>query len=262
MQTVIVASLKGGVGKSTVTLGLAQALHRGGKRVGILDLDYRSPVIPLLLGADGAGLGRTSDDALVPPVIDGISVMSMAFLWPPAKAIMVEDSLAVGDVRQMLTPGAIAWPADLDYLVVDSPPSSSGIVLAILSLPDIAGSLIVSHPSTASRAALLRTLDLFAEKQVPIYGLVSNQGVDEHGQLRFDLQDQDIIDLAALHDLPWCFCIPHARELIPHFDGLAACVLSTHPVVLAKPKEPEGERWHKLVELARKLTQQSTRSAS
>lgn len=254
MKTIPVCSLKGGVGKSTVTLGLAQALRRQGFEVGILDLDYRSPVIPLLLGGDGARLGRTDDDALMPPKVGGISVMSMAFIWPDGKAVMVEDEMAVRDVEQLVTPGIVAWPPELDYLVIDSPPSSSGIVLAILSLPDAAGAIVVTHPSTSSRAALLRTLDLFSEKQVPVFGLVSNQGVDEHGQNRFDLQDQDIMDLAARYDLPWCFCIPHTRTLAPHFDGLAQCILSTQPVLLAKPKEPKGASWDKLINLAQQLT--------
>lgn len=246
--------MKGGVGKSTVTIGLAQALRRQGFEVGILDLDYRSPVIPLLLGADGARLRRTDDDALVPPKVGGISVMSMAYVWPDGKAVMVEDQQAVCDVEQLVTPSVVAWPPELDYLVIDSPPSSSGIVLAILSLPDAAGAIVVTHPSTGSRAALLRTLDLFAEKQVPVFGLISNQGTDEHGENRFDLQDQDIADLVALFNIPWCFCIPHTRNLAPHFDGLAQCILSTEPVLLAKPKEPEGGAWDRIITLAQQLT--------
>ena len=255
--------MKGGVGKSTVTLGLAQALHRKGKRVGILDLDYRSPVIPLLMGADGASLGRTTEDALVPPVIDGISVMSMAFLWPDGKAVMVEDSLAVGDVRQILTPGVIAWPADLEYMVIDSPPSSSGIVLAILSLPEASGAILVSHPRTASRAALLRTLDLFAEKQMPIYGLVCNQGRDEVTQMpRYDLTEADLQHLAEQFKMPLFMTIPHATRLNDYFDILGTAVLAARPIILAPSPEPQGEKWQKIVELARKLTQQSTSAAS
>lgn len=223
--------------------------------MGILDLDYRSPVIPLLLGGEGMRLGRTDNDALVPPKVDGISIMSMAYIWPDGKAVMVEDELAVRDVEQLVTPGVVAWPPDLDYLIIDSPPSSSGIVLAILSLPDAASAIVVTHPSTGSRAALLRTLDLFAEKQVPVFGLISNQGMDERGENRFDLQDQDIMDLAALYGLPWCFCIPHTKDLNPHFDSLAQCILSTHPVLLAKPKEPVGVAWDKIITLAQKLTE-------
>jgi hypothetical protein len=105
-----------------------------------------------------------------------------------------------------------------------------------------------------SRADTLRTLDLFAEKQVPVFGLVCNQGVDEHGDNRFDLQDQDIKDLAADYNIPWCFCIPHSKNLNPHFDGLAELILATQPILLAKPKEPKGAAWEKLIILAQQLT--------
>ena len=245
--------MKGGVGKTTVAVGLAQALQRKGFSVGILDLDYRAPCVPIVLNAEDAVLGRTDNDALIPAQINGLHVFSMAFIWPVSKCVQVEDAAATEDVRQLLTPGVIAWP-DLDFLVVDSPPTSSGIVRIALECSEAAGAVIVSHPSRVSRADIIRTLDLFAEKQVPVFGLVSNQGLDEHGDNRFDLQDQDISDLAAQYNLPWCFCIPHTRTLEPHFDGLAQCILSTEPVLLPQPKEPKGVAWDRIITLARQMT--------
>jgi Mrp family chromosome partitioning ATPase len=253
MKTVLSASVKGGVGKTTVAVGVAQALQRKGFKVGILDLDYRAPCVPIVLNIEDATLGRTEGDALVPVQVGGLHVFSMAFIWPASKCVQVEDNDATDDVRQLLTTGVIAWP-DLDFLVLDSPPTSSGIVRVALESAEAAGAVIVSHPSRVSRADTVRTLDLFSEKQVPVFGLCSNQGVDERGENRFDLQDQDIIDLAALYGLPWCFCIPHTRTLEPHFDGLAQCILSTQPVLLAKPQEPKGAGWERIITLAQKLT--------
>ena len=252
MKTILSASVKGGVGKTTVAVGLAQALQRLGFKVGVLDLDYRAPCVPIVLNVEDATLGRTEGDAMVPVQVDGLHVFSMAFIWPASKCVQVEDNDATADVQQLLTPGVIAWP-DLDFLVLDSPPTSSGIVRVALERAEAAAAVIISHPSRVSRADTVRTLDLFAEKQVPVFGLISNQGVDEHGQNRFDLQDQDIMDLAARYNLPWCFCIPHTRTLAPHFDGLAQCILSTQPVLLAKPKEPKGVAWDRLIAVAQKL---------
>jgi ATP-binding protein involved in chromosome partitioning len=252
VKTILSASVKGGVGKTTVAVGVAQALQRKGFQVGILDLDYRAPCVPIVLNIEDGVLGRTENDAMVPVQVEGLHVFSMAFIWPASKCVQVEDNDATDDVRQLLAPGVIAWP-NLDYLVLDSPPTSSGIVRVALERSEAAGALIVSHPSRVSRADTVRTLDLFAEKQVPVFGLISNQGIDEHGQDRFDLQDQDIIDLAARYSLPWCFCIPHTRDLNPHFDGLAASILSTQPVLLAKPQEPKGVAWDKLITLAQQL---------
>ena len=237
-----------------MAVGLALALHRLGHRVGVLDLDYRAPCVPIVLNIEDRVLGRTENDAMVPVEVEGLHVFSMAFIWPVSKCVQVEDNNATDDVRQLLAPGVIAWP-NLDFLVVDTPPTSSGIVRVALEVAEAAGAVLISHPSRVSRADTLRTLDLFAEKQVPVFGLVSNQGIDEHGENRFDLQDQDIIDLAATYGLPWCFCIPHTRNLIPHFNGLAACVLGTQPVLLDKPKEPKGVGWDRITALAQKLTE-------
>jgi ATP-binding protein involved in chromosome partitioning len=252
-DTILSCSVKGGVGKTTVAVGVAQALQRKGFNVGILDLDYRAPCVSIVLNIEDALLGRTEGDALVPVQLEGLHVFSMAFIWPPSKCVQIEDNDAAADVRQLLTPGVIAWP-ELDFLVIDTPPTASGIVRVALECSEAAGALIISHPSRVSRADTVRTLDLFSEKQVPVFGLVSNQGVDEHGENRFDLQDRDIIDLAATYGLPWCFCIPHTRDLTLHFDGLAQCILSTQPVLLAKPQEPKGVAWDKLITLAQQLT--------
>lgn len=253
MKTILSASVKGGVGKTTVAVGIAQALQRKGFKVGVLDLDYRAPCVPIVLNIEDATLGRTEGDAMVPVQVGGLHVFSMAFIWPASKCVQVEDNDATDDVRQLLTRGVIAWP-DLDFLILDTPPTSSGIVRVALEAAEAAGAVLVSHPSRVSRADTVRTLDLFSEKQVPVFGLVSNQGVDERGQPRFDLQDQDIKDLAARYNIPWCFCIPHTKDLNPHFDGLAERILTTTPVLLAKPNEPKGAAWDKLIAIAQKLT--------
>ena len=253
MKTILSCSVKGGVGKTTVAVGIAQGLQRKGYKVGILDLDYRAPCVPIVLNAEDAVLGRTANDAFVPVQVDGLYMFSMAFIWPAAKCIQVEDDAAAADVRQLLTPGVIAWP-DLDFLVLDTPPTSSGIVRVALEHSEASGAVVISHPSRVSRADTLRTLDLFSEKQVPVFGLVSNQGVDEQGQPRFDLLDQDIQALASLYHIPWCLCIPHTKQLAPHFDGLADRILGTRPVLLAKPKEPEGAAWRKMVTVAQQMT--------
>ena len=252
MKTILSASVKGGVGKTTVAVGLAQALQRRGFQVGILDLDYRAPCVPIVLNIEDATLARTDTDALVPVQVSGLHVFSMAFIWPAAKSVQVEDNDAAEDVHQLLTPGIIAWP-ELDFLVVDTPPTSSGIVRIALESSDAAGAVIVSHPSRVSRADTVRTLDLFSEKQVPVFGMVSNQGTDEEGRKRYDLDDQSLNDLAAQYQLPWCFCIPHTRNLEPYFDSLALALLNTQPVLLPKPKEPKGVAWDRIIAVAQTL---------
>ena len=253
MKILLSASVKGGVGKTTVAVGVAQALHRLGYRVGVLDLDYRAPCVPILLNLEKVSLNRTSDDALVPVLAEGLYVFSMAFIWPPDKCIMVEDNDASDDVRQLMRPGVLAWP-ELDFLVVDTPPTSSGIVTTALETAQAAGALIISHPSRVSRADTVRTLDLFAEKQVPVYALISNQGVDEEGRRRYDLEDVDIAQLATTYGVPFFLAIPHTRNLDRYFDQLANTLVHMEPVTLPKPKVPEVAGWSKMIEIAMQLT--------
>ena len=256
MRTLLSASIKGGVGKTTVAVGTALALQRRGLRVGILDLDYRSPCVPLVLGVDGASLGRTASDALVPVEAQGLYLFSMAYVWDADQAVMVEDSDATTDVAQLLRPGVIAWP-ELDWLVVDTPPTSSGIVRAALEASGAAGAILVTQPSQVGRAATVRTLDLFAQKQVPVYALVSNQGTDgPDGMPRYDLQAHHIRELAEAHHIPIFMAIPHTRHLDPYFDRLAAQLVVTSPVLLPKPPEPEGKSWQRVIQWAQRTATQ------
>ena len=252
MISFIVVAIKGGVGKTTVTVELGKAYRRLGLQVGVLDLDYRNPECPLFLNCIDGKPGRTETDMVVPVMVDGIHLFSMAFIWPTAKAVLVEDNDARSDIKQILSPGVIAWPF-LDVLVADSPPTSAGVTSAALEPGHFTGAILLSHPSTASRDALLRTLDLFSEKQVPVYALLSNQGCDEEGRPRYDLLDADIEALAKKYKLPLFMSIPHTRNLAPHFDRLAADLLQTKPVILDPPKEPEGAGWERLVQISKTL---------
>jgi len=252
MKTILSASVKGGVGKTTVAVGLAQALQRLGHKVGILDLDYRAPNVPIVLNAEGLTIGRTRDDALVPVAIAGLHLFSMAYVWPKEKGVLVEDNEATNDVAELLQPGVIAWP-NLDFLVLDTPPTSSGIVRVALEASNATGAIVVSHPSRVSRADTLRTLDLFSEKQVPVYALVSNQGRDDEERERYDLTDRDIFDLARQYGIPIFVAIPHTQNLVPYFDTLAEKVVVTEPVVLDPPKEPSPDSYNRLVEWAQKM---------
>jgi len=261
MKTIISASVKGGVGKTTVAVGLAQALLRRGCKVGILDLDYRAPNVPILLNAEGETIGRTRDDALVPVAIAGLHLFSMAHVWPSEKCIMVEDNDATNDVAELLEPGVIAWP-ELDYLVIDTPPTSSGIVRVALEASGAAGAVIVSQPSRVSRADTLRTLDLFSEKQVPVYALVSNQGLDEQGRALYDLTDEDIDVLARQSRVPIFIAIPHTKHLDPYFDSLAHKVVFTKPVVLDPPKVASPDSFHRLVQWAEKTQSEKPKAGS
>ena len=207
-----VCSLKGGVGKTTISIGIAKALRDKGYKVGILDLDYRTPNVPVAIDNGVAHLDHTYDgDVLIPPIIEGIRVMSMAYIWPDWKCVQVEDSDAMEDVLHLLTPGIIDWD-EIDYLVLDTPPTSTGVVRVALEVKGIVGAIVVTHSSRVSRMDAIRTIDLFAEKEVPIIGLVCNQSVDVDGELRYDLEPADIEHVAIEYGIPYLGSIPHSRN--------------------------------------------------
>lgn len=252
----LVACLKGGVGKTTVAVQTALALARRGIKTGILDLDYRTPNVPIALDGQMSRLEHSYDgDILIPADINGIKVMSMAYIWPEWKCVQVEDADAMQDVVHLLTPGIIDWDG-VAALVVDTPPTSTGVVKVALEAPGIAGALIVSHASRVSRMDAIRTIDLFAEKRVPITGLICNQSVDENGSPRYDLEVSDIKALADQHGLPFFANIPHIRDqkrLQEHFDAVAEALLTVQPKTLTI-KEPSEEAWKKLVLLSKRLS--------
>ena len=149
-SSLIVACCKGGVGKTVVTANLAKALRRAGHRVAALDVDYRSPDLPYLFDGleDPELLQRGSGDSLIPPVSkEGIPVFSLHYFWSPESAVEVKDEEAMDDVRQILRPGIIDWQQDLDYLVIDTPPDSTGTLTVVFEAPNLRGVIIVCQPS-------------------------------------------------------------------------------------------------------------------
>lgn len=258
-RAILIAALKGGVGKTTVTFHTGMALNRLGYRVGLMDLDYRSPTLPLLFNPAALRLERSAGDRLVPPSPqEGVWVFSMGFIWPSATAILVEDDQAAQDIEHLLSPGVIAWP-DLDFLLLDTPPSTSGIIKAALSHKGEGekGVLLVTHPSRLSLDATMRSLDLLAEYQAPVYGIISNQGTDDHGQPRYDATDEAVAALVTERGLPIFGAIPHSQNLTRHFDTIAQLLLQARPVLLKREEEPKGAAWKQLMDLASKLSRQS-----
>lgn len=263
MKKIAIISLKGGVGKTTIAAGLAQALHQMGYKVGALDVDFSAPNLHIVLNCDGCRPGRATGDVIVPVERDGIKVLSWGMIFPSQSAITIEDKqIEPEDLRQavswiregkeekaitllteladhpggatehmrlLLRPGAIAW-GEIDFLILDTPPNSTGVIRVALEA-ELDGVIIVTHPSRVSLADTGRTLDLFRKEQIPIYGVISNQGTQQ-GLERYDLRDQDVIDLANKNALPFALTIPHENDLASHFQNLADKILTVQPIRL------------------------------
>jgi ATP-binding protein involved in chromosome partitioning len=178
MRVVTVASGKGGVGKSTVSLNLALALAERGRRVGLLDADLYGPDIPLMVGLTRQRRleywdvwGSSGQVRLEPVERFGIRVMSAGFLLGEDQALAFAAPLVQVVLHQLLT--AVAW-GELDELLVDLPPGTADLQQELLRLVRPTGALIVVGPQDVAHLDARKVLDLLRSAQVPVLGGVEN----------------------------------------------------------------------------------------
>ncbi len=166
-----VHSGKGGVGKSTITVNLALALAARGLRVGLLDADVYGPSAPTLLGLSGR-LETTADGMRVRPLErHGIKVVSLGFLLPESQALIWRGSLVDEGLQQLFSD--VDW-GGLDVLLIDLPPGTSDVHLAVARQAPLNGVITVTTPGQVSVDDVRRGMEMFADLAVPCLGLVEN----------------------------------------------------------------------------------------
>jgi ATP-binding protein involved in chromosome partitioning len=168
-NTIAVASGKGGVGKSTVSVNLAVALAQEGAKVGLVDADIYGPSIPLMMGVSGRPGMR--NQKLLPMENHGVKVMSIGFLVDPMQAVIWRGPMVSGAVKQFLTD--VEW-GELDYLVLDLPPGTGDIQLTLVQTIPLTGAVIVTTPQDISLADARKGYVMFEKVQVPVLGLIEN----------------------------------------------------------------------------------------
>jgi len=166
---IAVASGKGGVGKSTVAVNLAAALAVSGAKVGILDADVYGPNVPHMMGVRGDV--TVKDGMIVPPTAYGVKVASLGFFYKDETPLIWRGPLVAGAVRQLLT--QVDW-GDLDYLVVDLPPTTGDAPLTLAQTVPLGGVIIVTTPQEAALNIAAKALVMFRRLNVPILGIVEN----------------------------------------------------------------------------------------
>ncbi|XP_075149434.1 NUBP iron-sulfur cluster assembly factor, mitochondrial isoform X2 [Haematobia irritans] len=169
---VVVASGKGGVGKSTVAVNLSVSLASMGKRVGLLDADVFGPSIPLMMNIHEEPLVNDNNH-IIPPVNYGVKCLSMGMLTKEGDAIIWRGPLVMSALQRLLK-GTVWGP--LDILIVDTPPGTGDIHLSLTQNVPITGVLLVSTPQTASLEVTLRGAQMYKTFGVPIFGLAENMG--------------------------------------------------------------------------------------
>ena len=181
---IAVGSGKGGVGKTTVSVNLAIALARLGRKVGLMDADVYGPNVPLMMGV------RATPNAIgerIQPIEKyGVRVMSMGFLNPGDKPLVWRGPMLHSVIQQFLR--GVDW-GGLDYLLIDLPPGTGDVQLTLIQTAPLTGAVVVTTPSDVSLEDARKAIHMFQQVRVPILGVVENMSYLEcpHCHERIDV---------------------------------------------------------------------------
>ncbi len=170
-NVIAVASGKGGVGKSTVSVNVAVSLARNGAKVGLLDADVYGPNIPIMMGVKQLPPQDTSTGKITPAEAYGLKLVSIGFMVEPDKPIIWRGPMLHSAIQQFIRD--VDW-GEIDYLVVDLPPGTGDAQLSLAQTVSITGGVIVTLPQQVSLEDARRGLELFRQLDVPILGVVEN----------------------------------------------------------------------------------------
>ena len=168
-RVLLIASGKGGVGKSSVTTNLAVALAQRGKRVGIVDADVWGFSIPKMLGVDRAPV--LLDQMIVPPEVNGVSCISMGFFAEEDQAVIWRGPMLHKAVEQFLTD--VFWD-EPDYLLVDLPPGTGDISISLAQFLPRAEVYVVTTPQPAAQRVAQRAASMAKKVNLPLRGIIEN----------------------------------------------------------------------------------------
>ena len=173
---IAVFSGKGGVGKSTVSANLAVSLAKLGYSVGLLDADIHGPSIPKMFGLEDAHPAMEEINGkhyIAPMTAHGVKLLSIGFFVDAENAIVWRGGMASNALKQLITDAN--W-GTLDYFIVDMPPGTSDIHLALVQTLKVSGAVIVTTPPDVALADARKGINMFRNEKinVPILGLVEN----------------------------------------------------------------------------------------
>ncbi|MEK7251946.1 MAG: Mrp/NBP35 family ATP-binding protein [Actinomycetota bacterium] len=185
-RVIAVGSGKGGVGKSSLSVNLAVALRVAGFRVGLLDADIWGFSVPRMLGITGR-LEANSDRKIVPIEAHGIQVVSTGLLVETEETALMWRGLMLGKALEQFLHD-VAWDPDLDYLILDMPPGTGDIQMALARLLPQAEMVVVTTPQKAAQKVAARVADMARRSYMPVVGVIENMsGFTTAEGVRYDL---------------------------------------------------------------------------
>lgn len=171
-RILVVASAKGGVGKSTVSVNLAAAMAKAGMRVGLLDADIYGPSIPTMLGTVDAEPETSPARKLVPVEAHGMKTLSIGYLSDPDAPMIWRGPIVMSAITQLLNDAEWGTKDDpLDLLIIDTPPGTGDAQLALAQKVPVTAAIIVTTPQEVALADVRRGAAMFAKTHVPVIGI-------------------------------------------------------------------------------------------
>jgi ATP-binding protein involved in chromosome partitioning len=250
-KIVAIGSGKGGVGKTTVAVNLAIALSRLGQRVGLIDADVYGPNVPLMMGsAQQPKVGP--DNRIVPNLTHGVKTISIGYISPGDKPMVMRGPMLHQIIRQFLQ--QVEW-GELDYLIVDLPPGTGDVVITLVQTVPLTGAVVVSTPSDVALQDARKALEMFAQVNVDVLGIVENMS---HFTCPHCHQEIDIFSRGGAERTAKQFGVPFlgSIELVPAIREGGDRGL---PVTLAGPKSPQAAEFYAVAE---KLMEQAESAAA
>jgi ATP-binding protein involved in chromosome partitioning len=237
-KIIAIASGKGGVGKSTLSVNLAVALAAEGKRVGLLDADVFGPSQPRMLGVSGRP-ASPDGKTILPLRNHGVTMMSIGLMTNDDEAVVWRGPMLIGALQQMLS--QVQWGA-LDVLIVDLPPGTGDVQMTLAQKTQLDGAIIVSTPQDVALIDARKGIDMFNKLGTPILGMVENmsyQICEECGNRGHPFGHGGVADEAAKMG------VPLLAELPLHLDIRVASD-SGAPIVVSKPETPQAQAFRTL----------------
>lgn len=225
---IVVASGKGGVGKSTVSVNLALALSKNGAQVGILDADIYGPSIPILLGVKDAQPSSSDGKLMAPIEAHGVVCNSIGFLVAEEDAMIWRGPMASKALQQVLN--ETAWP-ELDYLIVDMPPGTGDIQLTMSQRVPVSSAVIVTTPQDVALIDAKKGVTMFNKVDTHISGIVENMSLFTCSQCG---HEEAIFGTGGGEKLAKQFKLPFLGKLPLHINYRKDCDAGTPTVSISE----------------------------
>jgi ATP-binding protein involved in chromosome partitioning len=235
-RVVAVASGKGGVGKSTVSVNLAAALGAEGFRVGILDADIWGFSVPRMLGAVGRLEADPKTQLIAPVTAHGVRVVSTGLIIDSEETALMWRGLMLSKALEQFLQ-QVDW-GELDYLVIDMPPGTGDVQMALSRMLPQAEMVVVTTPQSAAQKVAIRVADMARRSYMPIVGVIENMAGEVFGRGG----GQELADQLGV---PLLASIPLDQKVVDGGDRGA-------PVALL---DPEGAAGSALVAAGRRLVE-------